>query len=355
MQRSQLISTDRVSPNALTSVTEGRIIVERGKCLWILAMTLGGLAGLIFFASWSAFMVFLVLSAITLCAGHSVGMHRLLIHRSFKAPLWVEHSLIYLGTLVGMAGPFGMIRAHDMRDWHQRQETCPPHPSHGAGFFRDAFWQLCCSFKLDNPPEFSIEPSVRNDRFYRFLETTWMAQQIPLAVILFAIGGWGWLLWGICLRVSVSLIGHWAVGHQAHKRGHQGWAIEGLPVQGYNLPGLGFITFGESWHGNHHAFPHSARLGVEAGQSDPGYILIKSLEALGAATDVKEPMSEPPRAGLVRADPFGIAVTKWPPIGLERFQKKWAPVSVHNYVNQGVGVHLPVHTKVHASYWPGCW
>ena len=32
----------------------------------------------------------------------------------------------------GMAGPFGMIRAHDMRDWHQRQTVCPPHPSHGA-------------------------------------------------------------------------------------------------------------------------------------------------------------------------------------------------------------------------------
>lgn len=305
MSLAHLIATDRVSCNAMTSATEGTITIEPFKAAWILVMTVGGLVGLVFFASWSAFLVFLTLSAITLCAGHSVGMHRLLIHRSFKTPLWVEHALVYLGTLVGMAGPFGMIRAHDMRDWHQRQEICPPHPSHGAGFFRDAFWQLCCSFRLDNPPELTLEPSVQNDRFYRFLEATWMAQQLPLAIILFAAGGLSWVLWGICLRVSVSLIGHWAVGHVAHKRGHQGWTINGLPVQGYNLPHLGLVTFGESFHGNHHAFPHSAKLGVEQGQSDIGFLVIKSLETIGLAKDIKEPLSEPPRKGLVRTNPFG--------------------------------------------------
>lgn len=313
MSPTHLIATDRVAPNALTSATDGHIRLEPIKTAWIAIMSVGGMAGLVFFASWSAFLVFLTLSAITLCAGHSVGMHRLLIHRSFKTALWVEHALVYLGTLVGMAGPFGMIRAHDLRDWHQRQEICPPHPSHGAGFFRDAFWQLCCSFRLDNPPELTLEPSVQNDRFYRFLEATWMAQQLPLAIILFATGGLSWVLWGICLRVSISLIGHWAVGHIAHKRGHQGWAIDGLPVQGYNLPHLGFVTFGESFHGNHHAFPHSAKLGVEQGQSDIGFLLIKSLEAAGLAKDIKEPLSEPPRKGLVRTDPFGPDQLPLPP------------------------------------------
>jgi len=227
-------------------------------------MTLGALAAITLFASWSGFVVFLALSALTLCAGHSVGMHRLLIHRSFTAPIWLEHMLVYLGVLVGMAGPFGMIRAHDMRDWHQRQTVCPPHPSHEAGFLRDAIWQLCCTFRLEQPPRFEIEPSIKNDRFYRFLEATWMAQQLPLAALLFAFGGLTWVLWGVCLRIAVSLIGHWAVGHVAHRRGHQGWAVQGLPVQGYNLPRLGFLTFGESWHGNHHAFPHSrSRLGYQ--------------------------------------------------------------------------------------------
>ncbi|MCR9239390.1 MAG: acyl-CoA desaturase [Alphaproteobacteria bacterium] len=304
MSGTQIIATDRVFPSTNTSIAEGRIVLEPVKVIWIAAMSLGGVIGLTFFASWSALAVFLTLSAVTLCAGHSVGMHRLLIHRSFKAPTWVEYTLVYLGTLVGMAGPFGMIRAHDIRDWHQRQAFCPPHPSHGTGFFRDAFWQLCCSYRLHNPPEFRLESSIQSDRFYRFLEATWMAQQLPVAAILFAMGGWGWLLWGVALRIVVSLTGHWAVGHVAHKRGHQGWAIKGLPVQGYNLPRLGFVTFGESWHSNHHAFPHSAKLGIEAGQSDLGFLFIKFLEIFGLATNIKEPMSEPMRTGLIRVDPF---------------------------------------------------
>lgn len=275
-------------------------------------MTVGGLIAILFFASWSAFAIFLVLSAITLCAGHSVGMHRLLIHRSFKTPIWVEHILIYLGVLVGMAGPFGMMRAHDMRDWHQRQKICPPHPSHGAVFFEDAFWQLCCRFDLENPPEFRIEPIVRNDRFYNFLEATWMWQQLPLATLLFLAGGWSWLLWGVCLRISVSLIGHWAVGHIAHRRGHQGWIVNGLPVQGYNLPRLALITFGESLHGNHHAFPHSANLGVEKGQSDLGFVLIRVLQVFGLVKDIQGPTSAPPREGLMRVDPLAEFISRYP-------------------------------------------
>lgn len=128
-----------------------------------------------------------------------------------------------------------------------------------------------------------------------------MVQQLPLALVLYAFGGWAWVLWGISLRIWVSLTGHWMVGHYAHKRGHQGWRIAGLPVQGYNLRGLGLLTFGENWHSNHHAFPHSAQLGVEQGQTDPGYWLIRALAALGLANNIKLPASAPPREGLTRA------------------------------------------------------
>ncbi len=297
---SLLHATERVVPSPGTSATAGRIVWDAPKSFWLFGHGAGGLAALVVFPSWGGAAAFLVLSAVTLCAGHSVGMHRLLIHRSFVAPLWVEHVLVWLGTLVGMAGPFGMIRTHDMRDWQQRQSECPTHPAHGAGWWRDAWWQLHCRFDLARPPEFRIEAGVARDRFYRWLERHWRSQQFVPALALFAMGGIGWVLWGVCLRIAVSLIGHWAVGHAAHVGGHQGWTVAGLPVQGYNLPRLGFVTFGESFHGNHHAFPHSARLGVEAGQLDPGFWLIRALERVGLARDVKGPRSEPPRAGLTR-------------------------------------------------------
>lgn len=299
-----LIDTDRVTATPDTDSQKGTIVAVPWKVAWVGGHTAGGLAAIALFPSWAGLATFLALSAVTLCAGHSVGMHRLLIHRSFKAPLWLERLLVWLGTLVGMAGPFGMIRAHDMRDWHQRQITCPPHPSHGAGPLRDAWWQLCCEYRLDDPPHFTVEEPTASDPVLHWVERHWMAQQLVVAIPLFLIGGVGLVLWGVCLRVSVSLVGHWAVGHVSHKRGHQGWCIEGLPVQGYNLPRLGLLTFGESFHGNHHAFPHSARLGVEPGQRDPGYWLIRALGAAGLAWDIKEPDSEPARDGLTALTDF---------------------------------------------------
>lgn len=296
----KLHATDRVIPQPDTSAMAGEIRWQPAKSLWTFTHMILGIAGVVLYPQWDAALVFIVLCAITICAGHSVGMHRLLIHRSFTAPFWVEATLVWLGTLVGMAGPFGMIRAHDMRDWHQRQAICPPHPSHGAGFWRDMWWQMHCHFPLKHPPRFIVEPAIAGSRTYRLIEATWMAQQLPLALILYALGGWAWVLWGISLRIWVSLTGHWMVGHFAHKRGQQGWHIAGLPVQGYNLPGLGLLTFGENWHGNHHAFPHSAKLGVEAGQIDPGFWFIKALGLIGLAQNIQLPASQPARAGLTR-------------------------------------------------------
>ena len=294
------LSTERVKVLADTCALSGRIVWEPIKSLWLFAMLALSLVCAPLTLSLSGFAVFLVTSAVTICAGHSVGMHRLLIHHAFVSPLWLERLLIWLGTLVGMAGPFGMMRAHDLRDWHQRQDQCPDHPSHRAGFWRDAWWQLHCRYALDHPPAFVIEPRRANDPVLRFLNATWMLQQLPLAVPLYALGGWGWVIWGIPVRVSVSLIGHWAIGHFAHRQGQQGWVIDGLPVQGYNLPRFAWLTFGESWHGNHHAFPHSALLGAEKGQADPGFWLVLMLEAVGLAKAVRLPDSEPPRAGLRR-------------------------------------------------------
>jgi stearoyl-CoA desaturase (delta-9 desaturase) len=259
-----------------------------------------GIIGIAFFSSLTNFAVFVVLAGVTICAGHSVGMHRLLIHRSFEAPLWVEFSLVWLGTLVGMQGPSGMIRAHDLRDWHQRQTVCPAHPSHDARFWQDAWWQLCCEFQLDHPPRLNIEDRVSQSVFYRWLDRWWMAQQMPLACGLWMLGGWGMVLWGVSLRIAVSLFGHWAIGHFAHRQGQQGWQVSGLPVQGYNLPRWSILTFGENWHGNHHAFPHSAKLGVERGQLDLGYWLIAILGRLGLAHNIQLPDSAPAREGLQR-------------------------------------------------------
>jgi stearoyl-CoA desaturase (delta-9 desaturase) len=241
----------------------------------------------------------------TLCAGHSVGMHRRLIHNSFSCPLWLEYACVYLGVLVGMAGPIGMIRIHDMRDWAQRQPACHPFFGHRAGLLRDGWHQLHCTLHLAAPPAFRLEPRLAGDRVYAVLERTWMAQQLPWAVLLFALGGMPWLVWGICARVAVCVTGHWLVGHFAHREGGQSWIVEGASVQGFDVRVAGLISMGESWHNNHHAFPGSARLGIEPGQVDLGWLLLRLFARMGLAWDIVLPEHLPRRPMLRRVRSHG--------------------------------------------------
>jgi stearoyl-CoA desaturase (delta-9 desaturase) len=292
--------SERIVADLFSDPVQGRVRWAPGKSLWIGSMTAAALIlGPLTF-TWDALLLFLATSAITLCAGHSVGMHRRLIHNSFHCPLWLEHVCVYLGVLVGMAGPIGMMRIHDMRDWAQRQPACHDFFAHRASFWRDAWHQLHCELRLERAPQFFLEPRVANDRVYAFLERHWMAQQLPWAVLFLAIGGLPWLVWGICARVAVCVTGHWLVGHYAHREGSQTWIVEGACVQGHDVKIAGLISMGESWHNNHHAYPGSAKLGLEPGQVDPGWWLLCAFRSLGLAWNFVLPEHLPARATLRR-------------------------------------------------------
>ena len=274
------------------------------KSLWWSSMLVLWLTVGIVNFSWSAVMIFVILSALTLCLGHSLGMHRFLIHGAFDCPRWVERTLLYLGTLVGLGGPFSMMRMHDTRDWAQRMPACHPFLSHGQGLARDFWWQLHCKLHLSRPPEFFFPRSLADDRFHRLLQATSMAQQLPLALLLLVLGGWGWVAWGIGARVAVSIFGHWLVGWFAHNgeaegNGRRDWHLAGASTQGFNVPRLGLVTFGECWHNNHHAFPGSARLGLRDDQWDPGWTVLRVMERLGLAWNLRTPETLPPRDNLV--------------------------------------------------------
>lgn len=271
------------------SPCDGVPVIDWPKALWngcLIAITFA--CGPLFF-SWSAVGLFLVLTYVTLLIGHSVGMHRMLIHRAFQCGKPLERFLIYIGVIVGVAGPMGIIKVHDMRDWAQRQPHCHDFFSHRRGLFRDLSWQLFYRFRFDRPPVLRIEPRIAGDPFYRFLEATWRWQQVPLAIILFLIGGWPWVIWGVCARVLVSTVGHWTITYFCHNPGAGRWIVKGASVQASNLPGLGLLTYGECWHNNHHAFPESARIGLESGQVDPGWAVIQALEKVGLVWNVGTP------------------------------------------------------------------
>lgn len=281
---------------------EGRVIWSPVKSTWNTAM----LGTAIVFGPMTftlgACLMFLALTYLTLLLGHSVGMHRLLIHRTYECRRWLAHTLVYVGVIVGVAGPWGILRVHDARDWAQRQPKCHDFFSHRRSPLVDLFWQLNCEFQYARAPKFTIEKDLLDDSWYQFLERTWMLQQLPIAVILFAVGGWSWVVWGIAARVSVSVVGHWSITYWCHNPGPGAWHVNGAGVQASNLQGLGLLTYGECWHNNHHAFPESARIGLELGQTDPAWWVIKQFERIGWVWNVGVPRPEAEREDLSRRE-----------------------------------------------------
>jgi fatty-acid desaturase len=68
-----------------------------------------------------------------------------------------------------------------------------------------------------------------------------------------------------------------------------GWWVKGAAVQASNLPGWSLLTHGECWHNNHHAFPESANMALEAGQFDPGYQVLLLLQRCGLVSNIGVP------------------------------------------------------------------
>lgn len=282
------------------SPLHGKPVLSPFKIFWHGGLLLSAaiLAPLTF--SWAALAVFLVLTYFFLLIGRSVAMHRMMIHKTFTAPKWFERLLIYSGVLVGLSGPSGVIRIHDLRDWAQRQENCHDFFAHRKNYLRDMIWQLFYTFRFEQPPVVSIEKELTDDPWYRFMDATWPLHQLLIAVPLYMAGGWGLVVYGVILRVIISIVGHWTITYICHNPGEGHWHVKDAAVQASNMPHMGFITFGECWHNNHHAFPESAKIGLEAGQFDPAWHVIKGLERLGLVRHIGLPRPVTEREDLVQ-------------------------------------------------------
>jgi fatty-acid desaturase len=297
----------RVRTTKDSSVLVGEVRYAPLKSLWFTAMAGAVLVGGMLTFTWMAFFVFVAATGTVLLLGHSLGSHRKLIHDSFQCPKWLEYTLVWCGVQVGLAGPLGLLRQHELRDYAQRLPDCHDYLRHGRSFWRDAWWQLHCELRLAHPPRIEIEARIANDRFYRFLERTWMAQQLPPALALYTLGGWGFVLWGVCARVTAGVLGHWLIGWFAHNRGAMHYEVRDAAVQGRNIRFTSLLTMGESWHNNHHAFPGSARLGLFAGEWDPGWWVLMVLRRLGLVWSIRLPAALPLRTELRACDVAGEA------------------------------------------------
>ena len=280
----------------------GRVVADFSKIAWNGGMISVALVGGALTVTPLLFCIFVLLTWTTLLTGHSIGMHRMMIHRSFSATPWIEKALVYIGVVVGMGGPATIIATHDLRDWAQRQSVAHDFFTHRQTYWKDLAWQLFCRFEFEKAPLLTIESKFSSDPFYIFLDRSWRWHQLAIALPTYLLGGFPAVVWCVCTRVSLSVIGHWTITYFCHNPGPGKWQVPEAGVQASNLPGFGFLTFGECWHNNHHAFPESARVGLDRGQTDPAAWLIEQFEKMGLVDNVGQPRSNCEQDDLLVAD-----------------------------------------------------
>jgi stearoyl-CoA desaturase (delta-9 desaturase) len=244
---------------------------------------LGAVAALFVF-SWKALAVAVFLFWMCTGLGISMGYHRLHTHRSYQVPLALEYFFAVCGTLTLEGGPIFWVATHRL---HHQKSDLPgdPHSPHDGGWWAHMGWLLLGETKHSNASLFSkYAPDLTKDRFYVWLNNYHWVPMIVLGVLLYAMGGAPFVLWGIFLRVVVGLHCTWLVNSATHMWGSRRFETRDDSRNNWLIA---LITSGEGWHNNHHAHPTSARHGLAWYEFDLSWIQIKTLKSLGIAKAVR--------------------------------------------------------------------
>ncbi|XP_022956258.1 palmitoyl-monogalactosyldiacylglycerol delta-7 desaturase, chloroplastic-like [Cucurbita moschata] len=240
--------------------------------------------------NWSAISISFTLYIIIGLFGITISYHRNLSHKSFKIPKWLEYLFAYCGVHAFQGDPINWVSTH--RYHHQFVDTEKDPHSPIKGFWSShIIWLLykgdgSLSEMLGRHRKWDNACDLENQTFYRFIHKTYFLHPIALALILYGIGGFPYFIWGMCVRSVIFLHGTFMVNSVCHIWGKQQWKTNDLSRNNW---WISLLVFGEGWHNNHHAFEYSARLGIEWWQYDPGWYVIRFLEAIGVATHVKLP------------------------------------------------------------------
>ncbi|MBF2001219.1 MAG: acyl-CoA desaturase [Synechococcales cyanobacterium M58_A2018_015] len=238
--------------------------------------------------SWAGVGLALLLHWITGGLGITLGWHRLVTHRSFQTPKWLEYFLVFCGTLAMQGGPIWWVGLH--RHHHLYSDQPVDHHDSGKGFWWSHMGWMLHEVPAENEaPRFTKD--IADDPVYQFLDKYFLGVQVAFAGVLYLLGGWTFVLWGIFVRLVLVYHTTWLVNSATHKFGYRTYESGDRST---NCWWVALLTYGEGWHNNHHAFQYSARHGLKWWEIDMTWMMIQLLQTLGLAQKVK--LAEEPTA-----------------------------------------------------------
>src|SRR5205809_2022056 len=159
----------------------------------------------LFFFTWKALFVSMFLWWVSGSLGIGMGYHRLLTHRGYRTPKWVEYCLTVCATLALEGGPIFWVATHRIHHQHSDREGDPHTPREGT-WWAHAGWILSGEgLHHDSAVLARYVPDLTRDRVHVALSQWHWISNVIVGAGLLAYGGIPYVLWGVFLRTTLGL------------------------------------------------------------------------------------------------------------------------------------------------------
>jgi stearoyl-CoA desaturase (delta-9 desaturase) len=253
------------------------------------------------FMGWTYVTMF-VAGWILTASGITIGFHRLITHRSFETYRIVRAFWMMMGALAVQGSPLVWCAVH-RRHHELSDQPGDPHSPHlaGKGFLNTlkGFWFAQVGWLFSgywSSPELKrYVPDLLEDKLLVVVDKFYylwvlVSLLIPAGIGYAVDGTWKGallgVLWGGLARIFFTHHVTWAINSVCHLMGRYDYESGD---ESRNNPVCAILAMGEGWHNNHHAFPTSARHGLEWWQFDSSWLVIRTMQLFGLAWNVKVP------------------------------------------------------------------
>lgn len=287
------------------SNSSGLASLSWGSIVPIVAIHLLALGLAPFYFTWTGLAVGVVSAYVIAPLGINLCYHRLLTHRSLAVPKWLERSLVVIALLSLEGPPIQWVAVHRLHHRWSDADQDPHSPT------RSFWWAHVGWLFLNWEHAWAATTYARDlarDPFYRWLQggLRWFViyvAHVALFWVLAVLGGyWAWqdmsaalhlgasvVVWGVLVRQVYVWHVTWGINSATHRWGYRTYATDDGSRNNWVL---GVLGAGEGWHNNHHHDQASASNWHRPWELDYTYLLIRLLEVLHLARDVKRPRRE---------------------------------------------------------------
>lgn len=251
-----------------------------------------------------AIVSFLLMGLLAGGLGISVGFHRLFAHRAFTATQRLRLACVVAGQMAAQGPVIYWVALHRRHHVFSDLPGDPHSPNlcatPGARSRLKTFLAGHVGWAWSHPvpvPSRYVPDLLADPLMMRASRAYWWC--VGLGLLMPAVLGAAWLgslegaaiglYWGGVMRLVVEHQTIWAINSVCHFFGSR---PHDTPDNSRNNAWLALLSFGESWHNNHHHAPTSARFGDRPWQIDIGWWIIRSLQALGQVSHVRLPPAD---------------------------------------------------------------